>query len=163
MAVSYGRYPSNWRKVARVIKRLAGYCCEECGQPAHSVHHKGVPFATGDGWRPGQRSDKHDLRRENLVCLCWSCHDDADHGALSFYASLRARGQARRAKHRALGVGTGLIPLRPIRLSSLHWYCQSRLHYALLRWSKRTGRSQYCFKRGPVPRVVESFLVKEVS
>jgi 5-methylcytosine-specific restriction endonuclease McrA len=40
-----------------------------------SVHHLGVPYAID---RAGDPSDKHDIRRENLVALCWDCHRAAD-------------------------------------------------------------------------------------
>lgn len=163
MALNFNAYPRNWPKASRVIRRIAGYLCEQCGQPCHSVHHKGAPFATGEGWRPGRRGDKHDLRRENLISLCWSCHDRADDGALSFYAALRARGQGKRARHRALGIGTGLVPRKRVRTSSFHWFAIARLHYALLRWSKRVGHSQYRYYIGQsVPHIVDSYLIREV-
>lgn len=162
MALKFRQYPANWRKVSNIIKRIAGYCCEECGQPVHSVHHKGAAWATGDGWRPGRRGDKHDLRRENLVALCWSCHDSADNGALSFYARLRERGKAKKARHRSLGIGCGLIPLRPVRISSFHWLACAALHYALLRWSKRIGHTQYRLIGQPI-HIVDSYLIREVS
>jgi hypothetical protein len=158
--LSFKQYPRNWRKVSAVIKRIAGYCCEECGKPVHSVHHKGAAWATGDGWRPGRRGDKHDLRRENLVALCFSCHDSADNGALSFYAALRARGQGKRARHRALCIGTGLVPVQPVRVSSFHFYVFARLHYALLRWSKRAGRTQYQLIGQPT-HIIDSYLIRD--
>jgi 5-methylcytosine-specific restriction endonuclease McrA len=80
-------YPSNWKKVSRTIRRIAGnrcewcqYCLGECysdGQPVVrlSVHHQGAAYANGT---PGDPHDKHDLRRENLVALCDRCHFQAD-------------------------------------------------------------------------------------
>jgi hypothetical protein len=156
----FRQYPHNWRKASSVLKRVTGYTCELCGKPVHSVHHKGVPFATGDGWRPGRRGDKHDLRRENLISLCFSCHDFLDNGALTFYARLRARGQQKRARHKALGVGTGLVPLRPVFVS---WSVLAILYAGLLKWSKRTGRTRYQLLSGPSLRIVDSYLVKEIS
>lgn len=161
----YPRYPHNWRKVVRVLRRITGNCCEECGKPAHSVHHKGAPRPTGRkgtrrGWTRGNRHDKHDLRRENLAVLCFECHDAADNGALSYYAALRARGQQRRARHKALGVGTGLVPLRPVYVS---WSSLTILYAGLLKWSKRTGRTRYQLLSGPSIRIVDSYLVKEIS
>jgi 5-methylcytosine-specific restriction endonuclease McrA len=81
-------YPSNWGKVSRTIRRIAGNCCEWChipnGVPLPSgrdglvvltVAHLGAPLATGTvGWRPGDKHDKHDVRRENLAALCQACH-----------------------------------------------------------------------------------------
>ena len=51
-----------------------------CGQPCNtlSVHHIGAPLATGTGWKRGNPCDKHDVRRENLAALCWTCHSTAD-------------------------------------------------------------------------------------
>lgn len=162
--LSYGKYPRNWKKASRTIRRITGYLCEQCGKPAHSVHHKGMPFATGDGWRPGKRSDKHDLRRENLASLCYDCHNDADGGALDWYSHLRKRGASKKRKHRALGIGTGLVPLKPVRLTAFHWLAFASLHYALLRWSKRTGRSRYQLTTTvlPAPVIVDSYIVREL-
>jgi Zn finger protein HypA/HybF involved in hydrogenase expression len=69
-------YPSNWRKVTLTIRRIAGWKCEQCGKRAHSVHHKGTPYADG---QQGDSRDKHDIRRENLQALCEQCHKEADH------------------------------------------------------------------------------------
>lgn len=162
MALNFNKYPRNWPKVSRIIRRIADGLCERCGQPAHSVHHIGAPLATGNGWRPGKKSDKHDLRRENLISLCFECHDELDNGALSFYARLRARGANKKRKHRALGIGSGLIALKPVRITTFHWQAVTALHYALLRWSKRTGRSQYHNLTQPGARVVDSYIVKEL-
>ena len=95
MALKFRQYPSNWKKVSLTIRRIAGWKCELCGKPAHSVHHVGAPLATGDGWKPGNKRDKHDIRRCNLLSLCFECHDEQDGGALSFYARLRERGKAK--------------------------------------------------------------------
>jgi hypothetical protein len=160
MALNYNKYPHNWRKASWVIRRIAGYRCEQCGQPAHSVHHKGVAWATGDGWRPGRRSDKHDLRRENLISLCFSCHDFVDNGALTFYASLRARGQSKRRKHRTLNIGCGLIALKRVYFS---WSTLACFHYALLRWSKRTGTNHFLLPSWAPSRVVDSYLVEVLA
>lgn len=98
-------YPVNWQLVSILIKRLMP-CCERCGISSRyarmSVHHCGVPFANG---RPGSTRDKHDLRRENLMVLCKPCHWLADQ-------ELRCKANTKRKKHRALGVGTGLVPWR---------------------------------------------------
>ena len=81
------RYPSNWRKVSRLIRHMAGQQCEWCGvangvplpsgragKVVLTVAHLGAPLATGDGWIPGDKHDKHDIRRENLAALCQACH-----------------------------------------------------------------------------------------
>jgi hypothetical protein len=107
--VSKLKYPSNWKRVTKVIRRVAG-CCEQCGYPyIDSVHHVGAPYADGT---PGNPRDKHDLRRENLVALCVECHDAIDHIKAKRHTD-KKRKQRRREKletHRSLGIGTGLIP-----------------------------------------------------
>lgn len=78
------RYPANWPKVSRTIRRIAGNRCEWChvenGAPLPSgrkgnviltVAHLGMPYADGE---PGDKHDKYDIRRENLAALCASCH-----------------------------------------------------------------------------------------
>lgn len=154
----YNKYPRNWRKVTKVIRRLANNQCELCGAPGHSVHHVGASFECG---LPGNKRDKHDIRKCNLQLLCYSCHDRLDNGALTFYARLRARGKNKRAAHRSLNIGTGLVPLRPIRLTSEYWMVATVLHYARLRYSKRSGNNAYRSFVAPViqPRIVESYLV----
>ena len=80
------RYPPNWRKVSRTIRRVAGWRCEQChvcngrtdatGHKVQlSVHHIGVPYADG---RTGDPHEKHYIRRENLIALCERCHEQAD-------------------------------------------------------------------------------------
>lgn len=85
-------YPHNWRKVSLTIRRIVGNCCEWCGVPngaplrsgrpgrvVLTTAHLGTPYPDG---RPGDKHDKHDIRRENLACLCQSCHlnyDRVDH------------------------------------------------------------------------------------
>ncbi len=98
------KYPHNWPKVSRIIRRVAAGRCEWCHTECStlSVHHIGTRWATGSGWKNGTSCDKHDVRRENLVALCWSCHSAAD-------APTREKIQAKRAQHAALGVGSGLI------------------------------------------------------
>lgn len=121
------KYPRNWARVSWLIRKLAGFRCEWCGS-SHKVrcHHMGVPFADGT---PGNSGDKHDLRRENLYCLCGTCEKIAEtafpprpvplpDGSMtakrgrSYRSFRRAVKRMRKAsEHRALGVGTGLIPL----------------------------------------------------
>jgi hypothetical protein len=84
MPVDKNRYPSSWRKVSLTIRRLAGWRCEWCqiengaplpsgraGRVVLTVAHLGTPYADG---RPGDKHDKHDIRRENLAALCARCH-----------------------------------------------------------------------------------------
>ncbi|GCE04768.1 HNH endonuclease [Dictyobacter aurantiacus] len=92
MPMDLKRYPANWKKVSRTIRRIADWRCEWCGIPNGAplpsgrpgkviltVAHLGTPYADG---RPGDKHDKHDVRRENLRTLCQACHlryDLADH------------------------------------------------------------------------------------
>jgi 5-methylcytosine-specific restriction endonuclease McrA len=85
------RYGSNWEKVSRTIRRIAGWKCEWCGVPngiplpsgrkgkvVLTVAHLGTPYAD----KLGDKHDKHDVRRENLAALCQACHlkyDIEDH------------------------------------------------------------------------------------
>ena len=108
----YSKYPCGWkRRISPTIRRLANGRCERCGMPCNnlSVHHRGVPFANG---RPGDKRDKHDIRRENLQALCFACHDKLDDlRAVKRARKIRKAKQATRvAAHQALGIGTGLIP-----------------------------------------------------
>lgn len=87
MPIDRHRYPTAWAKISLTIRRIAGWRCEFCGVPNGSplpsgragkvvltVAHLGAPLATGDGWRPGDPHDKHDVRRESLAALCQACH-----------------------------------------------------------------------------------------
>jgi hypothetical protein len=97
-------YPRNWRKISACIRfGRAGGRCEWCGA-AHgerhpetgsvvvlTVAHLGEPWPDGT---PGDKTDKHDCRAENLAALCQACHlnfDRADH-----IAAARAGRQQRR-------------------------------------------------------------------
>ena len=84
MPVDKSRYPTSWPKVSRVIRRIAGNCCEWChaedgaslpsgrkGKVVLTVAHLGTSYADG---KPGDKRDKHDIRRENLAALCQACH-----------------------------------------------------------------------------------------
>jgi hypothetical protein len=87
MPMDRSRYGTNWEKVSRTIRRIAGWRCEFCGvangSPLRSgrpgkvvltVAHLGAPLATGQGWVEGCKHDKHDVRRENLKAACQACH-----------------------------------------------------------------------------------------
>lgn len=84
MPMDRTRYPPNWKKVSLTIRRVAGWRCEWCAIPngvplpsgrrgnvVLTVAHLGTPFPDG---RPGDKHDKHDIRRENLAALCQACH-----------------------------------------------------------------------------------------
>lgn len=88
MPMDLADYPRSWkRKVSPLIRRIAGDRCEQCGianglplpsgragRVVLTVAHIGAPLATGAGWKPGNKHDKHDIRRENLLALCQRCH-----------------------------------------------------------------------------------------
>jgi hypothetical protein len=102
------KYPSNWRRASRRLRRAVGHC-EKCNRQTDlTVHHKGEPFPDG---RPGDPSDKHDLRRENLIVLCLQCHDEIDHIMGKMYTDCKRRRHKKEKleAHRALGIGTGLV------------------------------------------------------
>ncbi len=105
------KYPPAWKKISALIRRLAQDTCEWCHEPCAtlSVHHIGAPRATGRGWKHGDPSDKHDVRRENLAALCWRCHRAADQPLYEKWKAGQAKRQAKREQHAALGIGTGLI------------------------------------------------------
>ena len=113
-------YPDNWDKVSRAIRRIVGWRCEWCGvkngvplpsgrdgKVVLTVAHLGAPLATGtSGWRPGDKHDKHDIRRENLAALCQACHlrfDLDDH--IAHARATRAR------KKREQATASGQLPL----------------------------------------------------
>jgi 5-methylcytosine-specific restriction endonuclease McrA len=110
MPVDRSRYGSNWPKVSLTIRRIAGNRCEWCGVPNGvplpsgqagkvilTVAHLGAPYADG---RPGDKHDKHDIRRENLAALCQRCHlmyDLPDH--MAHARETRARKKREEAAH----------------------------------------------------------------
>ena len=110
MPVDLKRYPSNWKKVSRTIRRIAGYQCESCGlangvplpssrkgNVVLTVAHLGTPFPNGT---PGDKHDKHDIRRENLAALCQKCHlqyDLQDHIAHAKQTRQRKKYEAAKA------------------------------------------------------------------
>jgi 5-methylcytosine-specific restriction endonuclease McrA len=108
----YAKYPRRrcWRRVKRIIRRRASGKCQYCGRPCDSleVHHIGAPFANG---RPGDPRDKHDIRLENLAAICFECHDRLENVAAIRWKRREQRRRRREAltRHRALGIGTGLV------------------------------------------------------
>jgi hypothetical protein len=110
---TYAKYPQCWPKVSRIIRRLANGHCEWCHKRCYmwelSVHHIGAPLATGRGWKRGNPSDKHDIRRENLVALCKDCHASADAPIYKQWQRRKAKREAQRQAHAALQIGTGLV------------------------------------------------------
>lgn len=77
-------YPRNWRKISERIRfgRARGRC-EWCGafhglpHPTTgsvvvlTVAHLGAPWPDG---QPGDKTNKRDVRAENLAALCQRCH-----------------------------------------------------------------------------------------
>ncbi len=119
MPVDWTRYPRNWKKISRTIRRIAGNRCEWCdiangaplpsGRPGRvilTVAHLGAARPTGDGWTPGDKHDKHDVRRENLAALCQACHlryDLAEH--------IQHARETRQRKKREQVLATGQLEL----------------------------------------------------
>jgi hypothetical protein len=105
------KYPRCWKRVSRIIRALAHGCCERCGRHCDnlSVHHIGTPYIG----RPGDKTDKHDIRRENLAALCYACHCELDGVDLDTerrkFKKRKARRKNKLEAHRALGIGTGLV------------------------------------------------------
>lgn len=109
------RYPPGWSKISRTIRRIAGYRCEWCripygvplpsgrkGNVVLSVTHLGAPRPTGDGWTSGDKHDKHDVRRENLACLCQACHLRYD---IDEHVAHARETRHRKAREQALAAG----------------------------------------------------------
>ena len=109
MPVDWSRYPTDWHTVrARILERSGGRC-EWCGAVNYQPHpqtgsrvvlttaHLGTPHADG---RPGDKSDKHDCRDDNLAMLCQRCHLNYDRDEHSKNAAA-----TRRRKRVALGQG----------------------------------------------------------
>jgi 5-methylcytosine-specific restriction endonuclease McrA len=104
------KYPACWDRASAIIRRRAGGHCERCGKKCHSleVHHIGAPYIDG---RSGNPHDKHDIRPENLIAICFACHDELEHVAAIRYKKhlQKKKRRARLARHRALGIGVGLV------------------------------------------------------
>jgi len=68
-------YGSNWPQVRAAVRERDGYRCQFCGAPegerAHHVHHL-QPFRTFESAEAANRP-------ENLVTLCPTCHQRAEH------------------------------------------------------------------------------------
>jgi hypothetical protein len=120
MPMNKDDYPANWPKVSRTIRRIAGNRCEWCsvangvplpsgrdGSVVLTVAHLGAPIPTGDGWKPGDKHDKHDVRRENLAALCQRCHLDFDQNDHIAHARV-----TRQRKKRARLLASGQLPLQ---------------------------------------------------
>lgn len=96
-------YPANWSRISWKLRRVCGFRCEWCGSSEQvSVHHMGSSYPTG---RPSHRNDKFDCRRENLYVLCGCCHRWIEQ-------HLRDLEKKAIRKHRALGVGVGLVVVK---------------------------------------------------
>ena len=110
MPIDKTHYPSSWPKVSRTIRRIAGWKCEQChihngailpsdGKVVLTVAHLGTPFAHG---RPGNKHDKHDVRRENLAALCQRCHLSLD---LEDHIQHARKTRSRKKREAALDAG----------------------------------------------------------
>ncbi len=126
MPVDKSWYPHNWPKASRTIRRIAGDRCEWCGiangaplpsgrkgRVVLTVAHLGTPYADG---KPGNKHDKHDIRRENLAALCQACHlryDLADH--------IQHARETRQRKKLGQLLAAGQLPLFNACLVSLHF------------------------------------------
>ena len=58
-----------YRKLCRLIDERDGGCCRICGSHTGLQHHH-VVFRSAGG----------DDREDNLILLCWRCHDAYAHG-----------------------------------------------------------------------------------
>jgi hypothetical protein len=107
--IRLNRYPDCWLKVRHAIYRVTSGHCERCGRYVsprrYTIHHIGAPYADG---RPGNPTDKHDIRRENLVMLCNQCHCAIDPSRAGLLKVKKKRDHKRKV-HAAWGVGTGLV------------------------------------------------------
>jgi hypothetical protein len=97
-------YPPDWAAISlRIRSNRAHWRCEWCGAEQKQPHpvtgsrviltvaHLGVPHTDG---RPGDKSDKGDVRDENLAALCQRCHlnyDREEHTARAKQTRLRKR------------------------------------------------------------------------
>ncbi len=126
MPVDKNRYPSSWRKVSLTIRRLAGWRCEWCqiengaplpsgraGRVVLTVAHLGTPYADG---RPGDKHDKHDIRRENLAALCARCHLKFD---LDEHIQHAKETRARKKRERACASGQLSLFAQPEEVATL--------------------------------------------
>lgn len=90
MPMDYSKYPDNWREISQRIRfDRAGGKCERCGAEHGQPHpdtgktvrlttaHIGAPLQDGS---PGDKTDKMDVREENLLALCDRCHMKEDVG-----------------------------------------------------------------------------------
>lgn len=66
-----GAYPSNWMETAQAVRRRDKRCCQSCGElnVVLDVHH--IVYLSHYGTS----------RKENLVTLCRSCHEE-EHGRI---------------------------------------------------------------------------------
>lgn len=85
--MDYSRYPENWKEISLSIRERDGWKCKWCdaanGKPnpatgskvVLTVAHLGVDHLDGS---PGDKTDKMDVRPENLAALCQKCHLNFD-------------------------------------------------------------------------------------
>jgi hypothetical protein len=80
-------YPANWNEISLDVRNDAKWRCEWCGAASKRPHpttgskviltvaHLGT--AHEDGTK-GDKTNKMDIRRENLAALCQRCHLNYD-------------------------------------------------------------------------------------
>lgn len=101
MPIDYRRYPADWHALSRHLRfGRAGGRCEWCGAEHGKLHpvtgrrvvlscaHLGLSKPDGT---PGDKSDVHDCRPENIAVLCQRCHLNFDRAD-----ALRTRRRKRR-------------------------------------------------------------------
>lgn len=68
MSLDFPLYASNWKDIAKMVKKRDNYTCQKCKKkfPPNSyflnVHHK-IPLSKGGTNSP-----------DNLICICHECH-----------------------------------------------------------------------------------------
>jgi hypothetical protein len=103
MPIDYTKYPDDWTEISKRIRfERAGNRCEWCGAENYQAHpetgskviltvaHLGAAHPDGT---PGDKTDKMDVREENLAALCQRCHlnYDRDEHAASRRERLRRK------------------------------------------------------------------------
>lgn len=79
-------YGPNWEAQKRKARKRDKYRCRACGKKPKSVNlhvHHIVPFREF-GYVPGENDNYLEANElQNLICLCRSCHGQAEHGNIS--------------------------------------------------------------------------------
>jgi 5-methylcytosine-specific restriction endonuclease McrA len=78
-----GKYPSNWRQIARSVKIEVDWYCQHCKKKCLTTTQlKTEPKATRDRVTLSVHHidcNKFNLRRDNLIALCLDCHKKEHH------------------------------------------------------------------------------------